>query len=609
MTANEAVVAGSPKFLGALLEQLTARLGGPPRVADSPHLAFALCQDSARLLVYECCGQEWLPLCEDLRRFSGAGLSIVVALPPEHAAQVANLSGTASAVVAWSGDPRPVLEAVSRVVAPQAAPAPGRPAPVLAPAGAGGAGRQAIAPAPARPAAAPARPAVTPVAARTPVAPAQARPAVTPVVARPAVTPAPVRPAVTPARPALTPVVARPAVPPPTARPPAVPVVPAAEAAKAPRPVMAAAPVAPRASPAVAATPSVEPAPAATPAHAVAPVASPVHLVPEPDALGDLFDEPTEDAVPPSGEGDPEPTARPPSAPPVAFLASSTWPGTVLAAADAEGLLSGALVGLWPEEGLRPITEKVIAGLSVAEKAALQDRPLPLDPGPVKRATGLRWQVAAALATAPAAGTPVDHEALKAILAGLDAVLADLKAMSEGATPEALRVIESVRHAVVKEAIDLTETVQRIVPAEVVAEITSAQPLRAPETRVLFSTRGVELQERRKPWGMIVMLGLAVAVAVGYHGYRYVNRPRASGPAVAGAPSGSVANAYPQGKLMFAPAGKHLDPREVESFKNAEIAKGNEVLEVLPGTFIVVPAGTKGQGTGAAAPPAQGAKP
>ena len=46
----------------------------------------------------------------------------------------------------------------------------------------------------------------------------------------------------------------------------------------------------------------------------------------------------------------------------------------------------------------------------------------------------------------------------------------------------------------------------------------------------------------------------------------------------------------PQAKILVAPAGQKLDPREVEAFKNQEQAKGNEVREVLPGTFVVVDA-------------------
>jgi hypothetical protein len=74
---------------------------------------------------------------------------------------------------------------------------------------------------------------------------------------------------------------------------------------------------------------------------------------------------------------------------------------------------------------------------------------------------------------------------------------------------------------------------------------------------------------------------------------------------LAGAPNGSVGAVSPQGKIMFAPAGKHLDVREVESFKNAEGAKGNDVQEVLPGIFVVIPGKSSATGTS----PTQGAKP
>jgi hypothetical protein len=79
---------------------------------------------------------------------------------------------------------------------------------------------------------------------------------------------------------------------------------------------------------------------------------------------------------------------------------------------------------------------------------------------------------------------------------------------------------------------------------------------------------------------------------------------------VSGAPSGTVGAVTPQGKVVVAPAGTRLDPKEVENFKNLERAKGNEVREISPGTFIVSPeksrsapsAGTGGEST-------QGAKP
>ena len=53
---------------------------------------------------------------------AGPELIVVAALPPEHAGDVAEISAAASAVVAWRGEARPVLEAVSRVMAARDAP-------------------------------------------------------------------------------------------------------------------------------------------------------------------------------------------------------------------------------------------------------------------------------------------------------------------------------------------------------------------------------------------------------------------------------------------------------------------------------------------------------
>ena len=552
MSFTDVVLAGSPEFLGALLVPLEGRLGAAPRVADTPHQAFALCQANAGLLVYEFRGREWSPLSGDLRRLAGTGLVIVVALPPEHAAESPALSETASAVVPWRGDPRPLLEAVARLDAGASAPAPARPAPVLAP----------------------------PVAA--PRAPAGPR-----AVAPPSLTPPPVAPRGTPPAPPSLRVVPPPAAPFAAPRAAVAPVLAqdGARAATAVRLV----PPAEEADPFAGLFEDDAPAAETVAEPAVAPP-------PEPPA-----------AVVPDAAAEPPPAAPPPVEE-VPFVPSGTWPGTVLSASDAEGLLAGALVGLWPEEALRPLTERVLEGLSAAEKGALQDQALPCEADPVRRAAGLRWQVAAALASAPPARPdgelpPVDQAAVRAILSGIDAVLGDLKRMSEGATPEALRVIENVRHLLVKEAIDLTEAVQRLVPegtAEIgVAEGVPAAAARVPGTRLIYNVRGQDELRPPKPWGLLVLLVLLAAASAGYHGYRYVNRPRPQPPTLSGAPSATSALVVPGAKMVAAPPGQRPDPQEVERFKAQEQAKGNEVKEVLPGTFVVVPAGRT-----AALPPA-----
>jgi hypothetical protein len=503
---HEAVVAGSPEFVDALLPLVTERLGGAPRVADSPHLASALCQDGARLLVYEHCGREWLSLCGELRSAAGPELIVVAALRPEHAADVAEISAAASAVVAWRGDARPVLEAVGRVVAAREAPKTAapvrRPGPVLTP-----------------------------------------QP--TPVVVRPSPTP-----------------------PPPSATP-------------RPRPVMATQP-GQTVRPAVAA---VKAAPTPAPKRPSADLA-------EESAFDTIFDEESGDEGPggavAGGVATPGPAAEAPPS-----VTSTVWPGTVLSADDGLAVVRAALSGLWPEQRLRRVTEKVVAALSTAEKAAAQGHKLPFDPAPVRQAVGLRWQVAAAIDALPPVGAPIDQGAVQAILGGIDDVLSALKEQSDDAGPEALRAIETVRHTLVKEAIDLTEALQQVAPPEMVEEITTSRKARrtgaAPVTRMVTNTSQADAGPSQVPWGFVVLLVLVLVAAAAYHGYGYVNRARPAASTIAGAPSGTVGTVTPRGKVVVAPAGVTLNPVEVENFKNLEKAKGNEVREISPGTFIVSP--------------------
>jgi hypothetical protein len=312
----------------------------------------------------------------------------------------------------------------------------------------------------------------------------------------------------------------------------------------------------------------------------------------------------------------PTAAATAPMAPPSAPPPLAVWPGTVLSATDGQAVVRAALSGLWPEPHLLATTRKVVEGLSTAEKAATLGQKLPFDPAPVRRAVGLRWQVAVALDTLPVQGAEVDRPAVQAILGGIDEVLAQLKIVTDDASPEAMRALEAIRHDLVKEAIDLTEALQKLLPAEVVDEITTSRKARqaeaTPATRMVHPSQVDEADRGGLPWGLITLLILSIAGAVAYHGYRYVNRTRTTASEVSGAPTGTVGKVLPQGqgKVVVAPAGAKLDPREIENFKNLERAKGNEVREVLPGTFVVSPPVARPEkAAGSGEPQTQGARP
>lgn len=536
--SSRAVLAGSPAFLNAVLPPLAEVLGIRPRIADAPHQVFALCQDGARVMVCEFRGQEWLPLVEDLKTAFGDELQILVAVPAERASASGPLAGAgADQVLPWDGRPDALVAAAARLAGLGAA------APSPAP-------QQAAAPAGPTPPRSPG-PAVTPARPSPAVAPARPTPAVTPARPVPAVTPVRLSSAVQPAA----------AVPPALPAPTLTPVRPVAAPPPLPRPEA--------------------PPPLAVDAGAVL-------------AARYFADLETEDGPRFSiVEAPPDAAARWGDAELVAFERSGTWPGTVLASCDAEGLLAGALAGFWPERAdLKAHTERVVAELSPLERDAIAGRPVPADPAPVSRAAALRWQVSAALSTAPPPGSPVDAAAVRAILAEIDAVLADLKQASQGAPAEALPGLDQLRRALVAEAVDLTEAVHRIAPQEASPAVAARETPQL-ATRLLSNRpEAAASPPTRRQASLWVVLALALLGAVAYHGYRYANRrnpPQAQ--LVPGAPAGAVAG--PElpggGRMVILPPGAAGQPA-VERFRKEQELNGSTV-RVESGAMVVTPRG------------------
>ena len=371
-------------------------------------------------------------------------------------------------------------------------------------------------------------------------------------------------------------------------------------AAPSPAPQPAAAPAGPKAA---AAVPPALPAPTLTP---VRPVAAPPPL-PRPEAPPSLAvdagaalaaryfaDLETEDGPRFSiVEAPPDAAARWGDAELVAFERSGIWPGTVLASRDAEGLLAGALAGFWPERAdLKAHTERVLAELSPLERDAIAGRPVPADPAPVSRAAALRWQVSAALSPAPPPGSPVDAAAVRAILAEIDAVLADLKQASQGAPAEALPGLDQLRRALVAEAVDLTEAVHRIAPQEASPAVAARETPQL-ATRLLSNRpEAAASPPTRRQASLWVVLALALLGAVAYHGYRYANgRNPPQAQLVPGAPAGAVAG--PElpggGRMVILPPGAAGQPA-VERFRKEQELNGSTV-RVEPGAMVVTPRG------------------
>jgi hypothetical protein len=252
----------------------------------------------------------------------------------------------------------------------------------------------------------------------------------------------------------------------------------------------------------------------------------------------------------------------------------------------------------------------VLAGLSTLARAALGAAAVPVNPSGLCRAAGLRFQVHLALASAPEARGSVDGAAVRAILAGIDAVLADLKRL-EADAPLAVRgAIGGIRRALVKEAIDFTEAVHRVSTSRSPAAappVARAGPVArtVPVARVLTNRAGASAEAAAalapRQTGKWIVLAVLLLLGVSYHGWRYATRPKPLAlPDLPGAPAGMIG--APEGpggaRLLVSENGAPLDPDKLAQFKLQQESKGGLVQQAGPGVILVLPPGAARPGAG-----------
>jgi hypothetical protein len=292
--------------------------------------------------------------------------------------------------------------------------------------------------------------------------------------------------------------------------------------------------------------------------------------------------------------------AQPPklSAPPPA------WPASILGTAEAEEALRVAVASGAAPEGSVAIAD-VLASLSDVERAVLSGEPQPVDAEPIRRAAVMRVRVASALATAPQAGEEVDAAALSALIGEIDGLLTQVSGLAESAPEDLQPSLEAVRNALVREAIDFSEAAQRNSPAAAPAEATAPRPAgKARKTRLL-SVDEAATRPGQRGLAVWIALGVAAALALGYHGWQRYERSRLRAALSAGLPAGMTQIPGPPGGprvLVRASSAEAPDPGELARFKAVEEANGNRVREV-DGMIFVEPA------TREAAPPAEPPKP
>jgi hypothetical protein len=251
------------------------------------------------------------------------------------------------------------------------------------------------------------------------------------------------------------------------------------------------------------------------------------------------------------------------------------------------------MVGLFDGPPLGPVAERVVRMLSPLERAVLGGEATELDPEVIRGAARMRLRVVAALASAPQKGSPIDADAVSALLAEIDALLASVSALASGAASPQQASVDAMRGALIKEAIDLSEAAQALAPSAASA-VPAPAPARAPRpgaTRLLSvstSDPAAEPASRSARW-LLVVLGIAVAAAASWHVARYRTRHVESVPlpTIAGAPSGAVAVPAGKGGFLVRSATPRFAPAELDALREAQGAQGNTIEEVGPGLVMV----------------------
>jgi hypothetical protein len=298
------------------------------------------------------------------------------------------------------------------------------------------------------------------------------------------------------------------------------------------------------------------------------------------------------------GAESPDPFAASPAAvtdAPATTAAPSTaaWPAGGPTADELDDQLARGMVGLFDAPPLGPVAERVVRALSPLERAVLGGEATELDPEVIRGAARMRLRVGAALAASPPKGSPIDADAVSALLAEIDALLASVSALAAGAASPQQASVDAIRSALIKEAIDLSEAAQALAPTAAAAVPASA-PARTPRpgaTRLLSvstADAAAEPASRSARW-MLVVLGIAVAAAASWHVARYRARhvEPAPLPTITGAPAGAIGVPAGKGTFLVRSATPKFTPSELDALREVQGAQGNTIEEVGPGLVMV----------------------
>lgn len=202
-----------------------------------------------------------------------------------------------------------------------------------------------------------------------------------------------------------------------------------------------------------------------------------------------------------------------------------------------------------------------------------------------------RGRADAALAALRAALAPSAPEATaaRALLAAVDDLLARGRGRDAALAPQ----LEKARAALVERGVALAGALSQLGAVE--APPQASRPVPPPEVaaRLLSNVSAAQAASAagRGGKGLWVALGLAIALAGGYHGYQLATRkPPALPPTLPGAPANTFVIRQGASVVLRLQPGAAVDAGELERFTAQERARGNAVRSLASGVWAIEPA-------------------
>jgi hypothetical protein len=262
---------------------------------------------------------------------------------------------------------------------------------------------------------------------------------------------------------------------------------------------------------------------------------------------------------------------------------------------EAHALLAGGLAGrLTADAAQRAATERVVSSLSSFERGALAGTVAGEGADVLRAAAAHRLRLALATATSPQPPATADQRAADALLASVDGVIAQLKALVPSSPPEVALELEAIRLALVDAGVEVATALSRLASTEAEPRPPAAEA--KPTTRVL-SNESVAAPPRARKRLLAALVTVAIAVG-GYHSVRIAKAPSPRPPAaLPGAPAHTYTVRRGASHLLMTLAGKSVDPAELERFTAQQQLAGRDVRPLAPGVWIVEPVPTGGGGT------------